>query len=82
MGRWMRKLAGYSVIAISLAIGWSWIKYDVYQDTPLFDGDEVLYYSVKPGSSVKRIARELAAAEIIKQPHFFEWFAQIGRAHV
>ena len=76
MGRWIRKLAGYSVIVISLAIGWGWIKYDVYQDTPFFDSDEVLYYSVKPGSSVKRIARELAAAEIIKQPYFFEWFAR------
>lgn len=59
MGKWLRKLIGYSIIAISLAAGWTWIKFDFYQDAPLFEGDESFYYTVKPGSSVKNIAKEL-----------------------
>ena len=76
MGVWLRKLIGYTIIAVSVAIGWAWTQYDVYLDNPLYDGDEVIAYTVKPGSSVKSIARELNEAEVILQPQFFEWFAR------
>ena len=76
MGAWLRKLVGYTIIAVSIAIGWTWTKYNVYQDNRLFDGQEVQAYTVKPGSSVKGIARELNEAGLISQPQFFEWFAR------
>ncbi len=77
MGIWIRKLIGIGIIAISLLTGWIWTQYNVYQDTHLFVGDEVVYYTVKPGSSVKSIARELHEAGVLQKPRFFEWYARL-----
>lgn len=76
MGVWLRKLIGYSIIALSIAVGWTWTKYDSYKESPLYDGDEVIAYTVKPGSSMKRITRELNEIGVVNQPQFFEWFAR------
>ena len=82
MANWLRKLLGYTIIAASIGAGWAWAKYELYLDTPLYVGDRVIYYTVDAGSSVKRIARELSEARVIRQPRFFEWFARLeGQAH-
>jgi len=79
MGKWLRKLLGYTIIAMSLASGWVWMKFNYYQDTPLYQDDSVVYYTVEAGSSVKRIARELSEVGVIQQPRFFEWFARLEK---
>ncbi len=79
MGTWIRKLFGYTIIALSIALSWTWTKFDYYRDSPLYKGDDIFYYTVKPGSSVKGIARELAAQDIITQPYYFEWFARLEK---
>ncbi|MCF6217850.1 MAG: endolytic transglycosylase MltG [Gammaproteobacteria bacterium] len=72
----VRKLIGFGLLVLVLAVGGVWVKFDIYKDTPLFEGDEIFYYTVKPGSSVKSIAKALAVENIIEQPRLFEWFAR------
>ena len=73
----VRKLMGYGLLVLVVALGGAWFKFDSYKDAPLSGSDEVVYYTVKPGSSVKTIAKALAAENIIEHPRLFEWFARL-----
>jgi UPF0755 protein len=66
----LNRILGALVLVTSLALGWFWQDYQQFLDSPMSLPDEGLIYEVKPGSSLGRIARELAGQGVLDHPQY------------
>lgn len=76
IGSTLLKLGGLLLFAGSLVIGWLLLEYRAFTTHPLSIPEEGIELHVSPGSSLRSIAGELAARNILEHPRFL---ALLGR---
>jgi UPF0755 protein len=65
------KLLGVLILLSSFALGWLIMDYNAFLRTPVNIGAQDVTYVIEPGTSVKRLARDLQAQGIIEKPWVF-----------
>jgi len=60
-----------------IGIGGGWLAYDIdrYANSPIIILAEKAYV-IKPGTSVKALAKDLASQGVLEKPLYFEWYAR------
>lgn len=72
----LQRLIGFSILAASLGIGWLWIDYRNFLQTPLRLPSEGITYTLNPGGSTASIGRELTQRGILDSPRYFRLLAR------
>jgi UPF0755 protein len=80
LGDKLFKLAGILLICASVVLGWFGYDYQSFTQTPLNVPADGLTIEIPPGRSVRGIAEDLAAKQIIDAPLYFIWMARISGA--
>ena len=72
----MNKLIGFIVLIGSLLLGWAWMQYEDFLDTPLNMQQDSVIFEVPKGASLAMIARDLENAGLIKNARFLRWYGR------
>lgn len=64
------KIAGVLLLVGGLALGWLWVDYQSFQERPLAVGEQGAEFAVKPGMSLRSVARHLHEREILDRPRY------------
>ncbi len=76
------KLLAILILAGSFATAWLLMDYQNYTASTVHLPDGVVSYSIAPGSSVRKVATDLAQRGIIEKPHLFVLMAYLsGHSH-
>jgi UPF0755 protein len=76
------KLMGVLVLLASFAGGWLVLDYRSFLRTPLDVGTDGAIYMVLPGTSLSRLADELAQRGITAHPRYLVWLGRLnGQSH-
>ncbi len=78
LGDKLFKLAGILLICASVMLGWLGYDYQSFTQTPLNVPADGLLIEIPPGRSVRGIAEDLAAKQIIDAPLYFVWMARVS----
>jgi len=70
------KTLGIIILISSFVCGWVLMDIQSYSNIPVNDFDQAFLYTVEPGSSLKKISKELHQTGLIKHPIYFEWLAR------
>lgn len=70
------KILGIIVLIVSFVGGWILMDIQSYANRPINSFEQAFLYTVKPGSSLKKISNELHQISIIEHPTYFEWIAR------
>jgi UPF0755 protein len=73
------KLLGLLVIVTSFTLGWLWMEYQAFLETPLGVQQEQSF-NVPPGSSLHAVAGKLQKQGLIKDARMFRWMARLHGA--
>jgi UPF0755 protein len=71
------KLFGVSLLMGSLFIGWLWMHYQSFTESELNTGGMTMTIQVRPGSSLKKVAKELEQKRVITDARLFVWMARL-----
>ncbi len=75
------KLLGALILIGSLVAGWLLMSYQQFVDQPMAVSAQPLPLLVKPGSSVRAVARSLQQQGVIEDSRYFVWMARLrGKA--
>lgn len=80
LGDRLFRLAGLLVIVFSAVFGWFGYDYQAFRQTPLAAPPKGAVVEIAPGSSVRGIAQDLAAKQLIDSPMYFEILARSSGA--
>ena len=72
----MGRLIGIIVLLASLIIGWQWMGYRTFLETPLQVPEEGLLLEVKKGSNLRQIGRRLQAEGVLGNAELLYWHAR------
>ena len=72
----MNKLIGFVVLVGSLLLGWAWMQYDDFIDTPLNIPQESIIFEVPKGATLAAVARDLAQAGLIRDARYLQWYGR------
>jgi UPF0755 protein len=72
----MNKLIGFVVLVGSLLLGWAWMQYDDFIDTPLNIPQDSVIFEVPKGATLAAVARDLAQAGLIKDARYLQWYGR------
>jgi UPF0755 protein len=72
----MNKLAGFSILAVSLLAGWAWMEYQSFIQTPLHIPHGSVIYEVPRGATLGRVARDLEDAGIVANAQYLQWYGR------
>jgi UPF0755 protein len=72
------KLIGMLVLLGSFALGWFWMSYQAFCDTPLTLTQPEQYFVIEPGSSVGGIASSLTERGLIESSRMFRWMVRLN----
>lgn len=72
----MGRLVGILVLLASLVLGWYWISYQTFLQTPLQIAQEEMILQVPTGTNLRKLARQLQEQGIISNADFFYWHAR------
>jgi UPF0755 protein len=72
------KLVGMLVLLGSFALGWFWMSYQAFCDTPLALTQPEQYFVIEPGSSVGGIASSLKEQGLIESSRMFRWMVRLS----
>ncbi len=72
----LRRLIGFLVICGSLAVGWLMMEIRSFTETPLDLPEQGVLYSLEPGSSVGKVARDLQGDGFITSAFYFQLLAR------
>ncbi len=64
-------------VALSVAIGWFAVSWKHFMYTPIIPDKTIVHYDLKPGASVKAMAKGLAAMGLLQHPRYFELLARV-----
>lgn len=82
MRKRLLQLIGVLSLATSLALGWLWLEYQSFRNTPMAmstEGDQTV--TVSPGMSLNAVARSLQQQQLIDNYRLFVWMARLeGKA--
>lgn len=74
--RAMNKLLGILVLVGSLLLGWAWMQYDEFRNTPLAIAQGSVIYPVVRGATLAAVARDLEQAKMIKSARYLAWYGR------
>ena len=72
----MQKLLGLLVLVASLVIGWYWMAYQNFLQTPLSIEEQGMVLQVERGSSLKSLANDLQQRGILSNANYLYWHAR------
>ena len=72
----MRQLIGITVFVTSLLIGWSWMSYRSFLETPLHLPADGLILQVERGSNLRGLARRLEREGVLRNADLLYWHAR------
>ena len=70
------RLLGLLVLVGSLVVGWAWMEYREFLQTPLKVADGSIVYDVPAGRSFAAISRDLEQAGLIDNARYLQWYAR------
>ena len=71
------KLVGIMIIVVSFASAWLIMDMRSFSKLPLNLSQEPVYYMVKKGMNLNRIAVDLGKRGMLKSPHYMIWLARL-----
>ncbi len=71
------KLGGAVVLIGSLLVGWLWMDYQAFLETPLDIPEQEQIWTVEPGSSLSAVAAGLERQGLIDNMRHFVWMARL-----
>ncbi|MCP5306517.1 MAG: endolytic transglycosylase MltG [Chromatiaceae bacterium] len=78
----MARAIGLFVLLASLFVGWAWMEYRAFMDTPLKIEQGSVIYEVRKGASLATVANDLAAAGMLERPRYLQWYGRFtGQAN-
>jgi UPF0755 protein len=79
----LNRLLGILIFVSSILLAWGWMEYDDFVTTPLMLPETGLTYDLKPGTTIRNVARDLAAQGILSKPTLLRlvarWNGQASR---
>ena len=72
----MNKLIGFTVLVGSLLLGWAWMQYNDFRETPLTIADGSLIFEIPKGASFASVTRDLEKAGLIANARYLEWYGR------
>lgn len=79
----IHRLIGFLILAASIGLAWVWMTYQDFVEKPLAIPESGVIYEVKPGATVGRVGRDLAAMGFLSKPRWLSWYARwTERAHL
>jgi UPF0755 protein len=72
---WLRSFLIITLIT-GLAVGYAYLQFKQFVESPISTQTEAVIIHIKPGSSVHKVARQLHAKGLLKQPKWFAWYVQ------
>jgi UPF0755 protein len=72
----VNRLIGIAVLVGSLLLGWAWMEYREFRDTPLRIPQGSLIYEVPRGASLAAVARDLEEAGLIGNARYLAWYGR------
>lgn len=70
------RLVGALVLAGSFVLGWLWMGYQAFLDTPLTLSEEQVF-AIEPGSSLQAVAQRLQRQGLLEDARYFRWMARL-----
>jgi UPF0755 protein len=79
----LNRLLGILIFVSSILLAWGWMEYDDFVKTPLMLPETGLIYELKPGTTIRSVARDLAAQGMLNKPTLLRlvarWNGQASR---
>jgi len=72
----MNKLIGFVVLIGSLLLGWAWMQYEDFRNTPLNMAQESVIFEVPKGASLASIAQDLEQVGLIEDARYLQWYGR------
>ncbi|MCB1774798.1 MAG: endolytic transglycosylase MltG [Gammaproteobacteria bacterium] len=72
----LARLFGLLVLAGSLVVGWAWMEYREFLQTPLKVAGGSVVYDVPAGQSFGAITRELEQAGLVTNARYLQWYGR------
>ena len=72
----MRRLSGILVLAVSLGLGWFWLDYRTFLETPMQLPQEGMVLDVPKGSNLRRVAGRLHRQGVLRDADLLYWHAR------
>lgn len=73
-----RRIISLAIIAVSFTAAWGWMQFDAFKTTPLALPAEGVIYTLKPGTSMKKLAADLEQKQIISSAFFLRTMARLN----
>ncbi len=71
------KLAGLTLLVASFAVGWQWMRYQGFSETPLTIDESGYELLITPGTPMARVAAGLRADGVIDDERLLVWMARL-----
>ena len=72
----MNKLIGFSVLVGSLLLGWAWMQYNDFRETPLTIADGSVIFEIPKGVSFASVTHDLEKAGLISNARYLQWYGR------
>lgn len=72
----MNKLIGFTVLIGSLLLGWAWMQYEDFRNTPLTIAQDSVIFEVPKGTNLAAVAQDLEEAGLIKEARYLQWYGR------
>jgi len=72
----MRRLTGILILAISLGLGWFWLDYRTFLETPMQMPQEGMVLDVPKGSNLRQLAGSLERQGVLRNADLLYWHAR------
>jgi UPF0755 protein len=70
------RMVGFLLLTASLVVGWAWMEYQRFVETPLQVEEGSVIYTVPGGSSLGAIAQDLEQAGMIGNARYLGWYGR------
>jgi UPF0755 protein len=72
----LARLFGLLVLVGSLVVGWAWMEYREFLQSPLMVADGSVIYEVPPGRPFAAVTRDLEQGGLIGNARYLQWYAR------
>lgn len=72
----MQRLIGIAVLLASLTLGWFWIGYRTFLETPLHVPEEGMVLQVEKGTNLRQLGRQLEQRGVLQNGDMLYWHAR------
>jgi UPF0755 protein len=79
----LNRILGISIFVASILLAWGWMEYDEFVNTPLTLPEAGITYELRPGTTIRGVARDLSESGVMNKPVLLRllarWSGQASR---